>query len=315
MKKEEQITIQGKFNLKGVLSLANTNMKQPAILILHGSGPIDRDGNVPKKKIFMNMYKELGDLFASLGFAVLRYDKRGAGESSGDLSRIGLSDLVEDAIAAIHTLKNHPNIDENQIILVGHSEGCTVATAVNEQLPVQGLILLSGAAERLQDALQRQRSIAYEELKKEKGIKGFIINKLNVIEKGEKKAQKLFSKMQNTDKDIIRQDLFVKLPAKYFREMFNYNVLVGLRKVNCPVFAATGSVDTQTNPECLETLKSIVQENVETHVIDGMNHFLKSQEGAITILKAKEEIKAGSNKPVSDELKNVLSEWLRKTYC
>lgn len=311
---EQSFEIKSKFMLRGTLSIPKEKTIAPAILILPGSGTADRDGNIPKKKLFMNIYKELAHFLASLGFVVLRYDKRGSGESEGDAKRIGLTALVEDACAAVSALKQHPNVDQKQILALGHSEGCTVAAALNEKYPLQGLILIAGAAEKMQDSLKRQRNIAYEEMLQEKGWKGSLIKKLNVIEKNEKKVEKLFAKMMETDQDFIRQGLFVKMPAKYFREMFSYDVEQALQKVECPVFAATGAKDSQVDPENLNKLPQLVKGEVETHFIEGMNHFLRQQEGPMTILHVKKELAKWSKQPISEELLRLLKIWLEKHF-
>ncbi|MCP8615718.1 serine aminopeptidase domain-containing protein [Salirhabdus salicampi] len=84
--------------------------KQPAILIIPGTGPNDRDGNPKKKKYHFNLYKELSHFLTDKGFVTLRYDKRGIGESGGDPNRAGLWDFVHDATSAVHFLKEHPNV-------------------------------------------------------------------------------------------------------------------------------------------------------------------------------------------------------------
>lgn len=68
MSLEEQITIKGEYPLKGVITVpAEQSETYPAILILSGSGPTDRDGNVPKKRLFINMYNQLADELTEAG--------------------------------------------------------------------------------------------------------------------------------------------------------------------------------------------------------------------------------------------------------
>ncbi|WP_199426637.1 alpha/beta hydrolase family protein [Thermaerobacillus caldiproteolyticus] len=121
----------------------------PAVLILSGSGPLNRDGNDAKGKLQLNLYKQLASFITSLGFITLRYDKRGIGESEGDYFSAGMWDLVHDAKSAVQFLKNHPSVDDQRIIVLGHSEGTTLAVALNTIERIHGLILLSGAGERL----------------------------------------------------------------------------------------------------------------------------------------------------------------------
>lgn len=314
---EEEITFKSQDDLllKGTLSLPQlSGEKVPGILILPGSGPANRDGNLPNKGIHMNIYKEMAQVFAEDGFASFRYDKRGAGQSEGNILITGLSDLVNDAEAGLEILNNHPAIDKNKVLVLGHSEGCTVATALNERTKIDGILFIAGAGEPLRDALARQRRIAFNELSQEKGLKGFILKLLNIEKKGEKKAEKLFERMLNTDKDVIRADFIVKMPAKYFREMFSYDVNAGLQKISCPVFAVTGSKDSQADPAILASLPDRIKSDVETKIIENMNHFLKLQETPMTILHAKKELKNAKKLPLAPDLKAALIEWLTRYY-
>ena len=140
------------------------------LLSLSRSGEIDRDGTIVPLKLEANIYKDLAHVMARL-VVTLRFDKRGVGKSDGEFLKTGMWDLVSDIESTITYLKEQPFVDPENIILAGHSEGCMLATVVNARTPVNGLILLTGAAESLEEATKRQREIAYKELKEQKGIK------------------------------------------------------------------------------------------------------------------------------------------------
>lgn len=197
--------------------LNEKKQKYPAVLILSGSGPLNRDGNDAKGKLQLNLYKQLASFITSLGFITLRYDKRGIGESEGDYFSTGMWDLVHDAKSAVQFLKDHPLVDDQRIIVLGHSEGTTLAVALNTIEQIHGLILLAGAGERLQEALLRQRKLAYQALNNLKGLKGKLMRMLNIEQKNEKKVESLFNKILQTDKDVIKVQ-FQKINAKWFRE-------------------------------------------------------------------------------------------------
>jgi uncharacterized protein len=100
---EQLISFQSSGNtLNGTLALPDYSQeKYPAVLIIQGSGKLDRDGNDSKGKFKLNLYKQLAQFVASLGFITLRYDNRGVGQSEGDYIAAGMWDLVHDAQNAI----------------------------------------------------------------------------------------------------------------------------------------------------------------------------------------------------------------------
>jgi len=283
--------------------------KYPAVLIIQGSGKLDRDGNVTKGKWKLQLYKQLAQYIASLGFITLRYDKRGVGESTGDYYSAGMWDLVNDARTAVQFLKKHPLVDETKILLLGHSEGCILAPAVNRLEAVNGMILLSGAGEKLDEALERQRSFAYKEVREFKGMKGLLVRAMKVEEKGEKKALAIYEKMKQTPNDVLKIQ-FQKINAKWFREHLNYDVLEDLAKVECPLIAMTGVKDFQADAEKLKRLPALVKGDLEYYPINDMDHGCKKHEGPINVLKYKKTYIENGNKPLHEDLCKYLAKWL-----
>ncbi len=100
--KEMEVTIQGQFPLAATLTiLEGVIEKYPLIVLVHGSGPIDRDSIA--KGMRMNIFKELSDLVVAEGFASIRNDKRGVGASKGDYFEMGVHDLINDAQALLNS--------------------------------------------------------------------------------------------------------------------------------------------------------------------------------------------------------------------
>ncbi|MCW3488560.1 alpha/beta hydrolase [Dethiobacter alkaliphilus] len=306
---EEKVTVEGKYPLAGTLAIPEGPGPFPAVLLVAGSGTGDRDGNVKEGKFFPNMYKDLAELISGLGFITLRVDKRGAGESGGNFLETGMMDLVDDIESNIAFLENHPQV--NKIILLGHSEGCTLITAANARRPVDGLIFLSGAAESTKDALKRQRKLAADELLNMKGVKGKLVRLLKAEQKIEKQAQKLNDKIMNSSEAVVRFQL-QKMNAKWFREHFTYNVFEDLKKVTCPSLAITGSKDIQVTPEKVYDLPSYVQGPTESYVIENMDHILKEVSVAASVLNVIKDYKKNENKPLHPELKKIISQWLQQ---
>ncbi|OBZ54409.1 hydrolase, partial [Bacillus cereus] len=193
------------------------------------------------------------------------------------------------------------------------SEGCMLATVVNARTPVNGLILLTGAAESLEEATKRQREIAYKELKEQKGIKGKLMRLLDVEKRGEKQMEKIKEKMMNTEKDTIKVG-FKPMNAKWFREHFQHDIYKDLQQVTCPVLAIAGDKDFQANPEKAKRIGDYVQGDSEVHVIKDMDHSLKSFEGDFKALEFKKNYEEGAGKPLHPMLEEIIMNWISTNF-
>lgn len=309
--REENVAIQGKYQLQGTLEIPIGEGPFDAVLVIAGSGSGDRDGNFKAGKLFPNIYKNVANYISSLGFITLRVDKRGCGESSGNFLETGLFDLVDDILSSIEYLKNHPLVEK--VILLGHSEGATLIAAANARCPVDGLVFLSGGAESLPDALVRQRELAKNEIVNMKGFKGIITRLLKVDEKVEKQAKKLNDKIMASNKDVIKYQ-FQKINAKWFREHYQYDVFEDLKKVECPSLAINGDKDIQITPDKAHDLSSYVKGPACTHVIENMDHLLKEVDKEAPILSAAKAYKENQDKPMHPVLELRLKEWLEMYY-
>lgn len=307
---EKEIIINGDNPIYGTLALPASAGEFPTVLILPGSGPIDRNGNDRKGKFQTNLYKDIAHFITNLGFATFRYDKRGTGKSDGDWVATGLSDLIEDAKRAMTFLSSSANVDETKIIVCGHSEGTIHATAIAESMNPAGVMFLAGGVDNLMDALRKQRLLAYQELCEMPGITGWLNRKLNVAVKNEQKYDKLMKKMQETDKDVVKIALFFKQPAKYYREHNVFNTRNALQNVTCPVFALQDDKDALVDNEVLNELSQLVQGKSEFHIIPNMEHALRTQPEPKSILKAKKLYKELFKRPLNEVALKKIANWL-----
>lgn len=310
---EKEVSIQSKVILKGTLSFPEKREeKSPAILIIAGSGKLDRNGKV-NEKWNLRLYGQLAEALTEMGYITLRYDKRGVGASEGNYLAAGLWDLVEDAQAAIQFLKGLPEVDPCKVILLGHSEGAMIGTAVAAREELGGAILLSGAVERLDEATKRQRDLATQDISNAKGFQGTLLRLLGTHKKVESQAQKQMNKILNSKKDIIKYS-FVKVNAKWWREHFAYNPREDLPKITCPVLAITGALDVQANPAVLKDLPKYVKQDAEYFVLENMGHSCKYISKASNMLNAKKDILAETKLPVHPELLKLLENWLSRHF-
>mmetsp|Transcript_12432 Transcript_12432/g.20614 ORF Transcript_12432/g.20614 Transcript_12432/m.20614 type:complete len:359 (-) Transcript_12432:106-1182(-) len=312
--------------------------KIPAILMIAGSGPIDRNGNVAGwlTGISLNTSNRFAESITSSRqeIAVLSYDKRGVGKSVHPTDknwyyRAGMMDLVSDAVEALRFLQNHPAIDPASITVLGHSEGAIVLPLISQQLrstadstrlshPLKGAIFLSGFGENLFDAMTFQQENALLAVQEETGIKGWCLRKVVTKERVDKQLNHLMQKINDSDNDYVSMHCgLTKVPAKWFREHKTYNVQATLAdEMTCHCLAITGKKDVQVRHEfCLTTAaEQLVPKaaSVEAHVPEHLTHVLRSLEGPSNILKVKEDYVRMGKLPLDPELLSIISNWCNR---
>src|SRR5258708_904120 len=155
---EQEVQIgQGRWVLPGTLSLPQGDGPFAAVLLVHGSGPGDRDETLPPNKPF----RDLAWGLASQGIAVLRYEKRtkvyAASLGSERDTFTVKEEVIDDALEAVALLRSRPEIDAQQIFVLGHSLGGYMAPRIGEASPeIRGLIILAGSARPFEDVILDQ---------------------------------------------------------------------------------------------------------------------------------------------------------------
>ena len=306
--KEKAVTIQGEYTIGATITYRDETKKSPAVVIIMGTGKLDRDGN--GLGFHSDLYKDLAQMFAECGFAAIRYDKRGTHESGGSFGQAGLSDLTNDAISVVRYMKALPYIDENRVIICGHSEGAMIATLLSEKEETAGLILLGGAGMCLKDALNYQNTLIADEVSNAKGITGAILRKSFSLNQQLAMIEDMFRKSKETQKEKV----FVKgapMPAKWLREHGTYtsdSFAEILKKYSKPVLAITGQADFQADFHRLESLQG--EKHISCCAPKGLTHILRSYDGKISVLNAKKIYKALMKKPMDAEMLDIIKDWL-----
>lgn len=165
----------GLITLRGVITTpkfapdVDPPSRLPAVLLIHGSGPQGKDGVTPGDlkgpyAAAVPTLKDLAQSLASRGFVVLRYDKRTCtAQAQPDCTypleiatRAGWDDLVGDVQAAATFLGSQPSVDTKDIVLMGHSQGATLALIAGQKINPAAYVLLAGLYEPVDKALVRQ---------------------------------------------------------------------------------------------------------------------------------------------------------------
>lgn len=272
----------------------------PTALLLAGSGPLDRDGN--HKRIPLSVSRDLARVLADAGWASLRFDKRGVGESGGDYLSTGLYDELADATSALHWLTDQPTT-AGGVVAIGHSLGAVFAAEMSSKEPgVVGAGMLAYTAKTGEETLRWQAESVSET------IPGWVTWLLRVFGTNVAKQQsKALDKLKSTEKDVVRLQ-GQKVNAKWMREFIGYDPLPALETTKTPVIAITGSKDIQADPTDLATVADILGDRGETHLIPDLDHLLRHEPAPISNPK---KYKKQALRPLDDRVTTTLVNWLQ----
>lgn len=309
-------------SLAGTLTLPNSsNQYTPVVILISGSGPQDRDESYMGHKPFL----VLADYLTRKGIAVLRYDDRGVGESTGNFETATTADFSNDVLKIIEFLKDRTDIDTRNIGLIGHSEGAIIAPKVaNSSQDVSSIVMLAGTGilgkkVSLQQALDyRNFPVQDEEKYRDYIVKAIAIaasDKDVTIVKNELKSFYQDSEVlnsilpQNINKDEFIENLVKSRTNPWIRYFYNYNPAEEIAKIGIPALALYGSKDTQVPPKYnMKPVKEALQKsksgNYEVVLMQGLNHlFQESKTGQISEYPEIEET-------MSPKVLEKISDWI-----
>jgi pimeloyl-ACP methyl ester carboxylesterase len=289
--------------LAGTLLLPAGPGPWPAVLLLPGSGPLDRDSDA--RRAPLGITRALAEALAAAGIASYRYDKRGVGASPGDWRRPGLWDGADDARAALRQLAARPEVDPGRLVLVGHSEGAILAAAVaaDSDVPLAGVVLLSPTARRGEDVLVWQAEQVGPTLPAP------VRTLLRVLRTDLVAAvQKNHARLRATTTDIARIK-GVRMNARWHREFMAHDPSEHLRSLRLPVLAITGDKDVQAPPEDLRRVAELVPGPVEAHVVPDVSHLLRHQPASGSLRRYREEVR----QPLDPRVLRLVLHWTGRT--
>ncbi|MHC4533645.1 MAG: alpha/beta hydrolase family protein [Planctomycetota bacterium] len=300
---QEEVVFSNKdVTLAGTLTLPRTSGRHPAVVLLHGSGPLNRNQEVFDMKPFWI----IADHLTRRGVAVLRYDSRGVGGSSGAPYQFTLGDVAEDALAAIRYLKTRNDINPAQIGLCGQSQGAIVAPlAASRSEDVAFVICLASIGVPGEEAhIAQTISIARADGASEQETEGLVENMKRIINLIRKEADEadirpLITKMvknqlasmsqkneKETKADNEAVDTHVdcvlsQYKSPWFRFFIDYDPKPALAQVMCPVLFMFGELDTQVPVEVhrmaiRDILKQSGNDDYTLKMIPKANHMFQS---------------------------------------
>lgn len=283
--------------IAGTLSIPQGNGPHPAVILLAGSGPHTRDQLISGSP----MFRYIAERLSSNGIAVLRFDKRGMGDSTGpkDINDSTLTDFVDDAQSCFQFLKKRAEIDPNRIGLIGHSEGAIVGPMLGVKEPsVRFLVLIappavSGAEIWIKQRLffSQQRGVKAEKLaaleKELRRLVEFVVAGKNDDETYYRLGHD-FLAIQGVQNEKITHELIDKvisdLRTKGTEIFFTHDPAKTLAKLSMPILAVLSSADDQVSVE--QNLAPLAQALLKARhtdfsitVMPEQDHFFLNYEG------------------------------------
>jgi uncharacterized protein len=280
--------------LAGTLTLPQGDGPFPAVVLLTGSGPQNRDEEVFSHHPFL----VLADYLTRRGIAVLRCDDRGVGASTGDFSKATTGDFADDALAEIEFLKGRKDIDPKRIGLLGHSEGGMIGPiAATRSSDVTFLVMLAGPGQRFGDVVEYQilnevkaqgaGDATLSLMRSWYGRLFAILAESTDNDTAAKKIRALHASLAADDKrkldlpdDKIEGEISSQL-RPWWRYAMQYDPKATLMKVKCPVLAINGEKDTQVPiqdnlPAVESALKAGGNTRVTARALPGLNHLFQN---------------------------------------
>lgn len=318
---EEEVTFynaSAKIKLAGTLTKPKGKGPFPAVILVSGSGPQDRNEEMLGHKPFL----VIANYLTNNGIAVLRFDDRGVGKSAGDFSKATTEDFATDVEAGISFLKQQKGIDIQKIGIIGHSEGGMVAPMVAaKDTSLDFIVLLAGPGIFIRDLMLQQM----EDITKSQGESDSIVTSqiennrqafdilLNTPDNFDAKNKliKLYQSQDTTMSESEIRQAINPMFTPWFRYFISYNPQIALEQTKCRVLAINGDKDLQVaskvNLEGIETsLKSGGNKDFKIVEMTNINHlFQTTSSGKISEYGQLEET-------FSPKVLEIMKDWILK---
>jgi alpha-beta hydrolase superfamily lysophospholipase len=290
------------FSLAGTLTMPAGvgRLRHPAVVLAGGSGQVERDEVISGIPIFA----QLAGALAQEGFIVLRYDKRGIGQSGGRAERVTIQDYADDLTTAVKWLEKRQDVDPRRIAVAGHSEGGAVAMLAAAREKKIGKLILIAAPGRpgTELILGRQR------------------HQLDVLKTPEPERQEKIDLQQKIQAAVIAEKGWGAVPpalraqadSTWFRSLLLFDPAKVMPKVKQPMLIIHGDLDTQVPPAHADALAQLARSRkkagpVELLHLPGINHLMvPATTGEVS------EYAGLKDQKVAPAVATAIAEWLQK---
>jgi len=301
---DEQVRIAANgFALAATVSKPDSAGKPaPAVVLVGGSGPTDRDETVAGIPIF----GQLANALADAGFIVVRYDKRGAGQSGGRTEAATLDDFTEDVRAVLKYTADRKDVDKKRIALVGHSEGGSVAmlaASKDNRVAALGLIATTGET----GAELNMYQVAHQ------------LEHANRPDAEKQRTLALQKQIQNavlTGKgwEGVAPAIKQQADTAWFQSFLAFDPAKVMSSIDQPVLIVQGSLDTTVPPDNADKLEALANARKRAKPADvvrvpGINHLLVPAKTG-----EQDEYVSLPDKHISPAVSQAIVSWLQKVF-
>ncbi len=281
---------QAGITLAGTLTLLPGSSPVPCVVLVSGVGGHDRDYTVLGHRRFA----VLADHLTQHGIAVLRYDDRGVGESPGDHSMGTSADFATDVLAAVAHLQNDERIDPEQIGILGHSEGGTIAALAAAQSSAVSFVMmiaspgLPGREYNLQfeAAMGAAMGLDAKAVRRKTAFQARVLDiLLRDADRDPAQARAAVRELYRTEHSGLPEEQVGAALRRFFSPWFLFNLRHDpgqtLQQVHCPVLAIIGELDRQVPPsENLAAIDAALRaggnQEITALELPRLNHFLQT---------------------------------------
>ncbi|MGH9163593.1 MAG: alpha/beta hydrolase family protein [Vicinamibacteraceae bacterium] len=273
----------------------------PAVVLVAGAEAGDRDETI----FGIPVLGQLANALVDAGHLVIRYDRRGVGQSGGRTEAAELEDYAEDVRAIVRYLRDRDDVDDDRIAVVGHGEGAWVAMlAGKREKRIRALVLMAAASVSGSDLL----------LEQQKGVLSDM--RLSDEEREQKMAQQLTMQhavLTGVDWDKVPAPVRKQSDTPSFRSMLAYTPAEVMKDVKQPILVVQGELDTEVRPHHADKLLAMARARndgrgaADLVKLPGLNHlFVKARTGAV------QEYAVLADRTISPELPRAIAAWLGK---
>jgi pimeloyl-ACP methyl ester carboxylesterase len=309
--------------LAGTFTRPSQKGKYPVVILISGSGRHDRDGSIPTHKPFL----VLSDYLTRKGIAVLRFDDRGFGESTGDYSKATTADFAQDVLSAVLYLKSRKDIDAKHIGLIGHSEGGIIAPfAANQTKDISFIVTLAATGiPGSEVSVMQSKSLRPFPVPDEEAFEDNVRQSIKIASSSKEISEKrkdllahnntyltpILKSIGATDENITKfiQNETESVLKPWNIYFLNYNPADEFEQLSIPVLSLNGSMDKQVNPTINQNAirKALIKggnKNYKIVELENLNHlFQQCKTGNIDEYKEIEQT-------MSPIALNEISDWI-----
>jgi uncharacterized protein len=280
------------FDLAGTLTTppgVAGRLHHPAVVLIGGALPADRDEVIDGVPVFAQLAKALADS----GHVVLRYDRRGAGQSGGRTESATLADYADDAAAAVKWLSKRDDVDTKRIVVAGRGDGGAVALlAAARAKDIDGVVTLDASGSRGADLILRQQERVLDGLKLPPADRQARIDL-------QKKIQAAV--VNGSGWEGVPAAMRKQADTPWFKSVLSYDPAIALAKVKQPILIVQGDLDPNVPPSEAESLAELARARKKS-----------TPPEVVHVPDANQTLAPAGSRTVSPKVASAIAEWMKK---